>query len=212
VPPPKDTALAWHPGPAAATPFENGLSAIGVPGHHGEQLDGRTVRAATAEDGERKLVDHGESSTAPKLSDCGTAVCPSKRARQMRLGVGTVIRAHQAEPATFQNPSGLNSLGGAGSKGSSRPPGQLPQPSGFGRSLMPEVRKICGTSTRSDRKYCGSCAPTFQSEQIRESCPIRRHGNSALRRSESTGVAISATPCGRDLHLGPLQPPGLADS
>jgi hypothetical protein len=30
------------------------------------------------------------------------------------------------------------------------------------------VCKICGTSIRSDRKYCGSCAATFQSEQIRE--------------------------------------------
>jgi CRISPR-associated endonuclease Cas1 len=30
------------------------------------------------------------------------------------------------------------------------------------------VCKICGTSIRPDRKYCGSCAATFQSEQIRE--------------------------------------------
>jgi CRISPR-associated endonuclease Cas1 len=30
------------------------------------------------------------------------------------------------------------------------------------------VCKICGTSVRADRKYCPSCAPTFQGEQIRE--------------------------------------------
>jgi hypothetical protein len=30
------------------------------------------------------------------------------------------------------------------------------------------ICKICGTSIRSDRKYCGSCAATFRSEQIRE--------------------------------------------
>jgi CRISPR-associated protein Cas1 len=30
------------------------------------------------------------------------------------------------------------------------------------------VCKICGTSIRSDRKYCGACAVTFQSEQIRK--------------------------------------------
>jgi CRISPR-associated endonuclease Cas1 len=51
--------------------------------------------------------------------------------------------------------------------------------------------KICGTSIRSDRKYCGSCAATFQSEQIREAArsagTVAAHSASAKAlRSQST--------------------------
>lgn len=45
--------------------------------------------------------------------------------------------------------------------GAAMPPAPIaPKPEG--------VCKICGTSVRYDRRFCGSCAPTFQSEQIRE--------------------------------------------
>jgi hypothetical protein len=52
------------------------------------------------------------------------------------------------------------------------------------------VCKICGTSIRSDRKYCGSCAANFQSEQIREAAKIAgtvaaHSSNANALRSES---------------------------
>lgn len=52
------------------------------------------------------------------------------------------------------------------------------------------VCKICGTSIRSDRKYCGSCAVTFQNEQIRAAAKsagtVAAHSASAKAlRSES---------------------------
>jgi CRISPR-associated protein Cas1 len=46
--------------------------------------------------------------------------------------------------------------------------GAPPMPPAPAGPKAQSVCKICGTSIRSDRKYCGSCAATFQSEQIRE--------------------------------------------
>jgi CRISPR-associated endonuclease Cas1 len=47
-------------------------------------------------------------------------------------------------------------------QGGAAMPAAVPQPK------PQSVCKICGTAIRPDRKYCGSCAATFQSEQIRE--------------------------------------------
>jgi CRISPR-associated protein Cas1 len=46
--------------------------------------------------------------------------------------------------------------------------GALPMPPAAPAPKPESVCKICGVYIRSDRKYCGSCAATFQSEQIRE--------------------------------------------
>ena len=46
--------------------------------------------------------------------------------------------------------------------------GGMAAPAGPTAPKPQSVCKICGTSIRSDRKYCGSCAATFQAEQIRE--------------------------------------------
>jgi hypothetical protein len=49
------------------------------------------------------------------------------------------------------------------------------------------VCKICATSIRPDRKYCGSCAPTFQGEQIREAA--KSAGTVAAHTAEARALA-----------------------
>jgi hypothetical protein len=74
------------------------------------------------------------------------------------------------------------------------------------------VCKICGTSIRPDRKYCGSCAATFQSEQIREAA--RSAGTVTAHSAQARGLRSesNATAGLREIGVGSIQPPGLADS
>ena len=63
--------------------------------HHGTKTGNAIGRP-------KRIFDRSE---VVRLRDCGLSI--EKIARQMRLGVGTVVRvvqAHQADPATFQNP------------------------------------------------------------------------------------------------------------
>jgi hypothetical protein len=59
------------------------------------------------------------------------------------------------------------------------------------------ICKICGTSIRSDRKYCGLCAATFQSEQIRDAAKsagmVTAHSASAkaLRSQSARSHAVA---------------------
>jgi hypothetical protein len=48
------------------------------------------------------------------------------------------------------------------------------------------VCKICGTSIRSDRKYCGLCAPIFQSEQVRDAA--KSAGTVAAHSAKTTAL------------------------
>ena len=52
------------------------------------------------------------------------------------------------------------------------------------------VCKICGASIRSDRKYCGSCAPNFQGEQIREAA--KSAGTLAAHSAEARATVLQS--------------------
>ena len=50
-----------------------------------------------------------------------------------------------------------------------------------------DICQICGTSIRSDRKYCGACAATFWSEHIREAS--KTAGTLAVHTAEALALA-----------------------
>jgi CRISPR-associated protein Cas1 len=94
------------------------------------------------------------SETAPMWR---RAVAPFAEWVAHELWTGTPASERDGPPATRLTGRRRREVNGAPPMPAAAAP---PKPEG--------VCKICGTSIRADRKYCGSCAATFQSEQIRQ--------------------------------------------
>jgi hypothetical protein len=107
--------------------------------HHGTKTENAIGRP-------KRIFDRTE---VVRLRDGGLSI--EKIAHEMRLGVGTVVRViqeHQAEPATFQNHSAVNSPSGARSKGIPGSPQHLPQAQGFGKTRFCPINQSAAQAGR----------------------------------------------------------------
>jgi CRISPR-associated protein Cas1 len=86
--------------------------------------------------------------------------------------------------------------------------GAPPMPPAPAAPKPQSICKICGTSIRSDRKYCGSCASTFQSEQIREAA---KSGGTAAAHSASAKAVRSQSARKHALARSAWDPSSLPD-